>query len=51
MKIHTSILHDIPGGKALVDWFGRVPSFHDAELLEITFPGKRAGCYASTAGT
>ncbi|MFS2179015.1 hypothetical protein ACVITL_002541 [Rhizobium pisi] len=33
----TSILHDIPGGKALLEWFGRVPRFHDAYLLEITF--------------
>lgn len=33
----TSILHDIPGGKPLLEWFGRVPRFHDAKLLEITF--------------
>ena len=31
----NSVLQDIPGGKALFDWFGRVPRFHDAELLEI----------------
>ncbi|MEO0691349.1 MAG: Imm50 family immunity protein [Pseudomonadota bacterium] len=24
----------IPGGKELLQWFGRVPSFHDAEVLE-----------------
>jgi hypothetical protein len=36
-------LHDIPGGEALFDWFGRVPRFHDAELLEITFSGKGSG--------
>jgi hypothetical protein len=23
------------GGQALIDWFGHVPSFHDAEILEI----------------
>ena len=38
-----SALHDIPGGGALFDWFGRVPRFHDAELLEITFSGKGSG--------
>jgi hypothetical protein len=26
----------LPGGKALADWFGRVPRFHDAELQDIT---------------
>lgn len=43
MTTPTSILHDIPGGEALVEWFGRVPRFHDAELLEIIFSGKGAG--------
>jgi hypothetical protein len=28
-------LYDIPEGKALLDWFGRTPRFHDAEMLEI----------------
>jgi hypothetical protein len=35
-----AILQDIPGGKALLDWFGRVPRFHDANLLEITLNSK-----------
>jgi hypothetical protein len=38
-----SKLLDIPGGDALVEWFGRVPRFHDAELLEINVSGKGAG--------
>ena len=38
-----SALHNIPGGEALFDWFGRVPRFHDAKLLEITFSGKGSG--------
>jgi hypothetical protein len=38
-----SALHDIPGGEALFDWFGRVPRFHDANLLEIIFSGKGSG--------
>jgi Immunity protein 50 len=35
-----SILQDIPGGKALLDWFGRVPRFHDANLFEIALNSK-----------
>ena len=23
----TTALHEIPGGQALIDWFGRVPTF------------------------
>ena len=30
-----TIVHEIPGGQALVDWFGFVPHFHDANLLDI----------------
>jgi hypothetical protein len=32
----VSALQKIPGGQALYDWFGRVPHFHDAEVLEIS---------------
>lgn len=32
-----SVYKDIPGGPALLDWFGVVPSFHDAYLLELGF--------------
>lgn len=39
----TSVLSDIPGGKSLLEWFGRIPRFHDAKLLEISFPGRAAG--------
>jgi hypothetical protein len=35
-----AILQDIPGGRALLDWFGRVPRFHDANLLAITLNSK-----------
>lgn len=38
-----SILHEIPGGRALVEWFGGVPHFHDAELLELTFSKEGSG--------
>ena len=35
-----AILRDIPGGAALIDWFGCVPHFHDAVLLEIVLNSK-----------
>jgi Immunity protein 50 len=39
MTAETTLL-EIPGGKALFDWFGHMPSFHDAELLEIDLVSK-----------
>ncbi|WP_245321717.1 Imm50 family immunity protein [Bradyrhizobium sp. LTSPM299] len=30
-----SIYDEVPGGVDLVRWFGRVPSFHDAEILSL----------------
>lgn len=36
-------LHDIPGAEALTEWFGRMPRFHDAKLLEVTFSGDGTG--------
>jgi hypothetical protein len=36
-----AILHDLPGGKALLSWFGYVPHFHDANLLEINLSSNR----------
>ncbi|HVJ40509.1 MAG TPA: hypothetical protein VM639_03380 [Dongiaceae bacterium] len=38
-----SVLKDVPGSEALVRWFGRLPRFHDAYLLEISFFGKGSG--------
>lgn len=37
------IMDDISGGGLLHEWFGRIPSFHDAKLLEISFSGRGAG--------
>jgi Immunity protein 50 len=31
----TNIYDAVPGGEALVKWFGRVPTFHDAEILSL----------------
>jgi hypothetical protein len=31
----NSALSIVPGGQQLVEWFGRVPTFQDAELIEI----------------
>ena len=30
-----TLMERVPGGPAVIDWFGRVPQFHDAELLKI----------------
>ncbi|MDE1993821.1 MAG: hypothetical protein KGI75_15060 [Rhizobiaceae bacterium] len=38
-----SVLHEIPGGDAVVGWFGRTPRFHDAKLLEINFLNRATG--------
>lgn len=37
----AAIYTDIPGGAELVKWFGRVPMFHDAEILN--FDLQRSG--------
>ena len=29
------IYHEVPGGSELVRWFGRVPTFHDAEVHDL----------------
>ncbi len=50
MTTPTAVLHDIPGGEDLLRWFGRVPRFHDGQLLEIGFFGKSEGRCASTPG-
>jgi hypothetical protein len=31
----AAVLYEIPGGRSLIDWFGRVPNFHDADLIAI----------------
>ncbi|MEL6518090.1 MAG: Imm50 family immunity protein [Pseudomonadota bacterium] len=31
----ASIYTTIPGGPQLLEWFGRVPSFHDAEIIDL----------------
>jgi hypothetical protein len=30
-----TIYHEVSGGAELLRWFGRVPSFHDAEILSL----------------
>ena len=37
----ASVYASIPGGPELLDWFGRVPSFHDAEIIDLHL--KRCG--------
>lgn len=31
----ASVYTSISGGTELLDWFGRVPSFHDAEIIDL----------------
>ncbi len=41
----AELLSEIPGGSQLLEWFdGRVPSFHDAEVLELVLDRKKACC-------
>ena len=35
---------DIPGGSKVLDWFGRVPRFHDAIILELTLRNSKESC-------
>ena len=37
-------LEDLPGGRQLVDWFGHVPRFHDANLLEVSLASVGPSC-------
>ena len=34
------VYRNIDGGPELLDWFGRVPSFHDAEILSLSLDRK-----------
>jgi hypothetical protein len=37
-----TLLHSLPGGQALFEWFGHLHRFHDANLLEIALNSKGA---------
>ena len=32
---NIGLLSKLTGGKSVIDWFGREPNFHDAEILDI----------------
>jgi Immunity protein 50 len=38
------LIHDVPGADDLLKWFGKWPSFHDAEVLGIELNRKGASC-------
>ncbi len=41
----AELLCEVPGGQQLMEWFGgRVPSFHDAEVLELALDRDKARC-------
>lgn len=37
------LFNGLQGGRELIDWFGRVPRFHDAELLRIDLSSANGG--------
>jgi hypothetical protein len=37
-------IHDLPGAQALIEWFGRRPSFHDAEVLSLSLDRTGTSC-------
>jgi hypothetical protein len=39
MNMKTTVV-DLPGGQELVDWFGCIPHFHDAYLLDVNLSSK-----------
>jgi hypothetical protein len=36
MNETETIYADVPGGPALIAWFGQVPNFHDAEIVSLS---------------
>jgi hypothetical protein len=41
----AQLLNGVPGGQQLLDWFdGRVPSFHDAEVVDLSLDREKARC-------
>jgi hypothetical protein len=41
----AELLGEVPGGQVLLEWFdGRAPSFHDAEVLELSLDRRKARC-------
>lgn len=41
-EMHERVLASIPGGAELIAWFGKAPTFHDAEIETIEV-GRRGG--------
>ena len=39
---YEAMFADLPGGQAVIDWFGYAPSFHDAKLTELSFASGNA---------
>lgn len=33
--IKYSLLSQLPGGNSVIEWFGRTPNFHDAEIVNL----------------
>lgn len=42
MPTEASVLAELPGGPELIKWFGRVPTLHDAEVIDLRLNTKGA---------
>jgi len=43
--MNSELLHTVQGGPALIAWFdGSMPSFHDAEILELALERDKSRC-------
>lgn len=42
--MQEDVLQALPGGPALLDWFGYVPRFHDAEVLDLSLDRNGPTC-------
>ena len=51
MATDAVLLRDLPGGRALLDWFGRPWTFHDAGLrsLSLLRPNDWSSCWTPFA--
>ena len=44
-EIDHELLRELPGGPALIDWFGgRLPSLHDAEVIGVALDRNKSSC-------
>jgi hypothetical protein len=47
----AALFASLPGGQAVIDWFGFCPDFHDASLERLEFAGGNALLSVRASGT